>query len=349
MIFLKNDYSEGMHPKVLDAIIASNEEQHIGYGCDTHSINACDLIRKRINKPDADVHLLVGGTQTNLIAISAFLRPFEAVIATNTAHISVHETGAIEASGHKVIEVPSTDGKITVEMIRQAVMTHTDEHMVKPKLVYISNATELGTVYSKSELISISKFCKDNNLFFYIDGARISTALTCDINDITLEEFADLCDAFYIGGTKNGAMFGEALIIINDKLKSYMRFFIKQKGGLLAKGRFLGIQFTTLINNDLFLEIARHTNNMGKLLADGLRKLKFEFLATPQTNMIFILLPKIIHKELSQFCHYETEYTTNEDYIIARFVTSFATPKEDIKSFLNIIEEIKEKTSLAKE
>lgn len=340
MIYLRNDYSEGMHPKILDAIIKTNEEQLTGYGNDEHCLNAMDIIRKRINRPDADVHLLVGGTQTNRVALTAFLRPIDAVISTNLGHIAVHETGSIEASGHKVIEIPCTDAKMTVAMVEQALNSHESEHMVNPRLVYISNATELGTVYTKAEISALWECCKKNNLYFYIDGARLANALTADKCDMTIEEMASMCDAFYIGATKNGCMMGEALVINNDELKANMRFYIKQIGGLLAKGRFLGIQFETLFEDDLYFTISKHTNEMAKLLADGLTKLGWEFVADVDSNMIFMEITKEFHAKLSQYCYYETEPLADLTKVKARFVTSYATPVSDVESFLLVMKNI---------
>lgn len=340
MLFFKNDYTEGAHEKILQAMVETNGEQHIGYGLDTHSENAKNLIKEAIGRPDADVHLIVGGTQTNLIAISSFLRPIEAVIATNLGHISVHETGAIEATGHKVIEMYSEDGILTTQMIEKAVLAHTDEHMVKPKMVYISDSTELGTIYTKQMLKEISEICKKHDLYLFIDGARIGVALTCEQNDLTLNDIANLCDAFYIGGTKSGAMFGEALIILNDDLKKYMRYNIKQKGAMLAKGRFLGIQFETLMKENLLFEISKHANEMAKLLTEIFEKNEIKFVSYPVTNQIFVHIPKEVHEKLQEKCHYEIQGMDN-DYVQARFVTSFATPKEDVEAFAKLLAEIK--------
>ncbi|NMA49897.1 MAG: aminotransferase class I/II-fold pyridoxal phosphate-dependent enzyme, partial [Tissierellia bacterium] len=230
MLYFMNDYSEGAHPRIIEALTKTNMEQHVGYGLDDYCENAKDLIKKRIGQLDVDVHLLVAGTQTNIIAISSFLRPYEAVISTELGHISVHETGAIEATGHKIIEMPSADGLLKPEDIDKACNSHVDEHMVLPRLVYISDATEMGSIYTKAQLEAIRKKCDERGLYLYLDGARLATALTCDDNDLTIKDIAELTDAFYIGGTKNGMLFGEALVIINTKLKPYMRHAIKQRG-----------------------------------------------------------------------------------------------------------------------
>ena len=212
--------------------------------------------------------------------------------------------------------------------------------MVIPKVVYISNATELGTVYTKSELTEISEICKENNLYLYLDGARLSNALTSEKGDLTVEEIANLCDAFYIGGTKNGAMIGEALVICNENLKTYMRYYIKQNGALLAKGRFLGIQFEELMKDDLFLTISKHTNEMARLLTDGFRDLRYKFVAEPESNLIFVILPNEIDAKLSKYCHYEVETAYDENNVEARFVTSWATPKSDVDKFLEILKDL---------
>lgn len=337
MIYLKNDYSEGAHPKILEAFVRTNHEQHIGYGEDDHTKNGANLIKKRFDAPDVDVHFLVGGTQTNRVCMTAFLRPFEAVIATNLGHVSVHETGAIEASGHKVIEMPSTDAKMTVDMIAQAVNDHPDEHMVKPRLVYISNATELGTVYTKKELQALKSCCEANDLLLYIDGARLATAITAQKSDLTLEDIPKLCDAFYIGGTKNGGVFGEAMVIVKDELKSNFRFYMKQNGALLAKGRYLGIQFEEFFTDDLYLKIAKNANDMAQLLTKGLQELNIEFVSEVDSNMIFVRLPHSVHQELSKLAHYEVDFPFGADYVIARFVTSFATPPKDVEALLHTL------------
>jgi len=229
------DYSEGAHPRILDALTRTNLEQKDGYGLDVHCSNAAALIRSEIGREDAEIHFLVGGTQTNFTAISAFLRAHEAVVTVATGHINVHETGAVEATGHKVLTEAAADGKLTPKEIQAALDYHEDEHMVKPKLVYISNSTEIGSIYRKAELVELSRFCRDNNLILYMDGARLGSALASEENDLSLSDIAGLVDAFYIGGTKNGALMGEALVICREELKEDFRYHIKQKGGLLQR------------------------------------------------------------------------------------------------------------------
>lgn len=254
MYSFKNDYSEGAHPRILETLIKTNLEQSEGYGKDVYCEEAKKLIQNKLNNRDLDVHFISGGTQTNLIAISAFLRPYEGVISANTGHIYVNEAGSVEATGHKVIPVNVEDGKLRRDDILLVLSKFNNEHVVKPKLVYISNSTEIGTVYTKSELEELSKVCRENDLLLFMDGARLGSALSCIENDLTLEDISKLTDVFYIGGTKNGALLGEALVICNKDLQEDFRYNLKQRGAMLAKGRLLGIQFIELFKDDLFLK-----------------------------------------------------------------------------------------------
>lgn len=255
MYSFKNDYSEGAHPRILNALIKSNMAQEEGYGYDRHTQSAVSKIKNLIHNQNIDVHLISGGTQTNLTAISAFLKPHEACVSANTGHIAVNETGAIEYTGHKVITIDSNDGKIVPEKIQEVLNSPLNEHVVKPKLVYISNPTELGTIYTKEELKALNEFCKSNNLILYADGARLGCAICAQKSDLNLSDMCNFTDAFFIGGTKNGALLGEALVIKNENLKEDFRYHIKQKGALLAKGRLLGIQFEELFSDNLFLSL----------------------------------------------------------------------------------------------
>ena len=338
MIFFRNDYSEGAHPKILEALMETNMEQTVGYGEDHYCLEAAQMIKDKIEAPHADVHFLVGGTQTNFTALSSFLRPHEAVISSSRGHICVHETGAIEATGHKIIAMPTLDAKITASQIEEAVSYHCDEHMVKPKVVYITNSTELGTLYSKAELEEISATCKKHNLYFYLDGARLASALTAPDSDVTMKDLVELTDAFYIGGTKNGLLFGEALVLINDKLKEDFRYIIKQKGGLLAKGRLLGIQFKTLFEDDLYHQMGKHANDMAELLRNGIADLGYEFFSKSTTNQIFPVFPNELVLELEKICSFEHEGPVDDKQEAIRFVTSWATPKADV---LELLEELK--------
>lgn len=338
MLYFRNDYSEGAHPKVLEALVNTNMEQTLGYGEDDYCLAAAQLIKDKIGAPHTDVHFLVGGTQTNFTALSAFMRPHEAVIAPARGHICVHETGAIEATGHKIIAMPTSDAKLKVSQIDEAVLFHCDEHMVKPKVVYITDSTELGTVYTKSELEEISAKCKEHNLYLYLDGARLASALTAPGCDITMNDLVRLTDAFYIGGTKNGLFFGEAIVIINDNLKEDFRYIIKQKGGLLAKGRLLGVQFKTLFEGDLFYDMARHANDMAEILRNGIAGLGYSFFSNSTTNQIFPIFPKDLVCQLEKICSFEHEGPIDERHEAIRFVTSWATKKDDV---LKLLEELK--------
>ena len=291
MYSFKCDYSEGAHPRILEALVQTNMEQEEGYGLDRYSKEAIELLKEKIMNKDVDIHLLQGGTQTNLIAISAFLKSYEAAIAANTGHILVHETGAIEATGHKVISIPSSDGKINSEDIINVLNDHINEHMVRPKLVYISNPTEIGTIYKKEELKELSDTCKKNNLILYVDGARLGSALMSSTNDLSLSDLATLTDAFYIGATKNGALIGEALIISNENLKDEFRFNIKQRGGLMAKGRVLGIQFLELFRDNLYFELADHANKMAEIINNSIEECGLDVLIPSKTNQIFPIIP----------------------------------------------------------
>lgn len=334
MYSFKNDYSEGAHPRILKALMESNFEQAEGYGEDGYTLKAVELIKQRIGRNDIDIHLLSGGTQTNLIAISAFLRPHEAAIAANTGHILVHETGAIEATGHKIISIEVDDGKLKASVIKAALDLHTDEHMVKPKLVYISNSTEIGSIYHKDELEQISTFCKENNLYLFMDGARLGSALCSEGNDLELSDLVSLVDAFYIGGTKNGALLGEALVICSDPLKEDFRFHMKQKGALLAKGRLLGIQFIELFRDDLFFDLAKHANKMAGLLRNEISKAGFRFLVDSPSNQLFPILPNQLITELQKNYLFHVWSKADDDHSTIRLVTSWATKEEAVLAFI---------------
>ncbi|GGL60761.1 threonine aldolase family protein [Sporolactobacillus putidus] len=341
MYSFKNDYSEGAHPRILNALIESNLEQEEGYGEDSYSLKAIDLLKQKLGRTDVAIHLIPGGTQTNLIAISAFLRPHEAAIAAKTGHINTHETGAIEATGHKVVVAESDEGgKLTPEAVQAVLDAHPDEHMVKPKLVYISDTTEIGSIYTKGELEQLSEFCHAHNLILYMDGARLGSALCSEGNDLELSDLPELVDAFYIGGTKNGALLGEALVICRDALKEDFRYYIKQKGALLAKGRILGIQFLELFGDNLFFDLAAHANKMADRLREGLSEANFGFLADSPSNQIFPILPDILISSLQNNYSFHVWEKVDSDHSAIRLVTSWATKEEAISAFLEDIKEL---------
>ncbi len=335
-----NDYSEGAHPQILKAMMNTNLQQNDGYSLDVHTAHAKELIRLEIKRQDADIHILVGGTQTNLLGISCALRPHQAVICAETGHINVHETGAIEATGHKVLGQKTEDGKLTPAHIQNALDFHTDEHMVQPKMVYISNSTEVGTQYSLQELEDISRFCRQHGLYLFLDGARLGSALTSADNDLTLADIARLTDLFYIGGTKNGALFGEALIISHPDLKPDFRYLIKQRGAMLAKGWLLGIQFEELFQNHLFYDMASHANEMADKLRKGIAACGYSFHWNSRTNQLFPILPNTVMEALKKDFLFSTQLVIDEGHTCIRLVTSWATQPEAVTAFLNTLEKL---------
>ena len=338
MIFLKNDYSLGAHPDVLTALNETNMVLTDGYCEDNYCYGAADTIRELIDCPNADVHFLPGGTLMNLSALAAFLqRPHWSVISADTGHICVHETGAIEATGHKINHVKTSEGKLSPQDIEDVMIFHEDEHYVLPKMIYISDSTETGLVYTKAELQALRDKCDEYGLYIYIDGARMAMALSSDANDLSFKDFARYADAFYIGGTKCGAMFGEALVVINDDFKEDMRFLIKQRGALMAKGRLMGVQFEALFRDNLYLTLGAHADSMAKKLADGIKAKGYEFVIEPQTNMVFVSFPKPMVAELSKKVMFETWPVVTETHQAIRLVTSWGTKEEEIDEFLKLI------------
>ena len=335
MYSFRNDYSEGAHPAVLKALTDTNLEQSRGYGLDAHCAGAADLIRQQCAAPEADVHFLVGGTQTNLLIIHALLRSFESVVAADSGHVNVHETGAIETTGHKVCPVPSPDGKLTPALV-QAVLNGHDgsEHMVHPRLVYISDTTEIGTVYTKAELTALHDFCKKQNLYLFLDGARLGSALTAAGSDLTLPDLAALTDVFTIGGTKNGALFGEAVVLSAGCGRDDFRAYMKQRGAMLAKGRLLGIQFSALMKDGLYFDMARHANEMARLLQSGIAKLGYAFASDSPSNQIFPIFPDALLKKLESLSEFEVNGPAEPGYTCIRLVTSWATPQSAVEQFL---------------
>lgn len=337
MIFLKNDYSLGSHPDVLQALVDTNMTLTDGYSIDPFCKSAADTIRRLTDCPSAYVQFLTGGTQTNQTALAAFLRPHHSVIAASTGHICVHETGAIEATGHKINHVKTPDGKLRPQDIDAVIAEHEDEHFVLPRIVYISNSTETGLIYSKAELLALREACNRHNLLLYIDGARLAMALTAAGNDVAFEDLPKVADAFYIGGTKCGAMFGEALVIVNPALQEDIRYLVKQRGGMLAKGRLLGVQFEALLKDSLYLKLGAHANRLAKKLADGIAAKGYEFAIPPQTNMIFPLFPKETVKELSEKVMFEGWQFSTATHESIRLVTSWGSTDEEIDAFLELI------------
>ena len=336
-INLMNDYNLTAHPLVTLAIQEADGRRFPGYGTDEETAAAIELIRKLTEKPDADVHFLAGGTQTNLTAIGAFLRPHEAVAAAGSAHIFMHETGAIEAAGHKVLTSDSSGGKVDPDGVEAVIKAHTDEHMVKPKLLYISQTTELGTVYSLSELTALRKICDKYGLYFYVDGARLGYALASSACDFSLHDLASLTDAFYIGGTKNGLLFGEALVICNQSLSPDFRYLMKQRGGLLSKGFLLGIQFRAILENGLYLDLAREANEKAAMFTRKLTEAGVPLLLGTVSNQVFPCVGEEVLTRLEERVLFERWHTRSDAGIPIRFVTTWQTTDEEIEAVLELI------------
>ncbi|SEM85372.1 L-threonine aldolase [Chryseobacterium taichungense] len=334
----KNDYSEGCHPHILQALMSSNLDQQAGYGEDQYSLEAKELIKQKIKKSDSEIYFVSGGTQANLIVISSILRPYQCAVSAGTGHILNNETGAIEATGHKVLSINKEDGKLAPDDIIPVLESHSNiPHQVMPKLVYISNSTELGTIYTLKELEDLSKFCKEYDLYLFMDGARLGHGLTAETSDLTLEKVAELTDIFYLGGTKNGALIGEAIIINNKELQQDFAFNIKQKGALLAKGRLLGIQFLELMKNDLYFELARHANQQAMKMKKAMQERGVAFLSDTYTNQIFpILNNHLIEKLFDKFEFYVWK-KIDEDFSAIRLITSWNTGDKPINEFIEII------------
>ena len=338
MIFLKNDYSLGCHPAVLQALIDTNMELHDGYCEDEYCRKAADRIRELVNCLEADVHFLPGGTLMNLTALAAFLlRPHWSVISADSGHICVHETGAIEATGHKINHVKTKDGKLRPQDIEDVLVFHEDEHYVLPKAIYISDSTETGLVYTKEELLALRAVCNKRGLYIYLDGARLPMALSSEKNDVAMTDLPLICDAFYLGGTKCGAMFGEALVIVNDDLKEDMRFLIKQRGALLAKGRLMGVQFDALLEGGRYLDLGDHAVRMATQLAKGIAGKGYEFYVPQETNMVFPMFPKELAEYLATKVMFETYPVVTDTHQCIRLVTSWGTTQEEVKAFLELI------------
>ena len=333
-----DDYSEGCHPNILQAMVDTNMAQQTAYGNDDFSKQAKSLIRSHLGTEDTPIYFIAGGTLANLIIIASALRAHESVIAVTSGHIELRETGAIEATGHKVLTVPPVDGKLTVENLEKVLLSNSHfPHMTRPRMVYISNATETGTVYTKTELQALSTICRENGLLLLLDGARLAAALTANINDLTLKDIAELTDVFWLGGTKVGALIGEAVIIPNRELAVDFDFHIKQRGALLAKGRLLGLQFAELFKDDLLFDLAKSANDLAQMLANAVVDNGYSLAAATESNQIFPILPNVLIERLQeQFEFYVWEKFDEENSVI-RLVTSWATDESQVKLFIDSI------------
>lgn len=342
MIQFQCDYTEGAHPSILKRLEETNFEQTAGYGNDPYCESARSRIKKLCGCEEADVHFLVGGTQANLTVISSALRPYQGVIAAETGHINVHETGAVEATGHKVLALPSGNGKITAEQVRKLYELHWSdadhEHMVQPGMVYISHPTENGTLYSKKELQDLKNTCTGLGLLLFLDGARMGYGIMSGGSDLTLPDIAELTDVFYIGGTKAGALFGEAVVITNPILKKDFRYLLKQHGGMLAKGRLLGIQFDTLFEDGLYFDIAKHAVDLAMRLKEAFLKKGYSLRYDSYTNQQFPIMPVWHIEKLREKYSFAFWEAVDEEYSAVRFCTSWATKEEAVAELIKDIE-----------
>ncbi|MEA4973104.1 MAG: low specificity L-threonine aldolase [Candidatus Metalachnospira sp.] len=341
MIRFNNDYNEGAHENIIKKMTTINLSQICGYGEDEYCREAADIIKNLCKKTNADVHFLVGGTQTNLTVIASALKPYQCAVSASTGHINVHETGAIEATGHKVFSIETDDGKLKAEMIKSAYETHwndeSHEHIAQPKLVYISNPTEIGTIYSKKELEDIYKTCRECNLYLYIDGARLAYGLGSEKNDLDFETIASNCDIFYIGGTKCGALFGEAVVILNDSLKEDFRYMIKQRGGMLAKGWLLGLQFTELLKDGLYIELAKNADRLAAKIKEAVIKEGYPLYSESYTNQQFIIFPDELIEELNKKYALSYQQKYDDTHSVIRICTDWATKEENVDSLIKDI------------
>lgn len=341
MIYFDSDYMEGAHPRILQRLMETNLEKTPGYGCDPYCESAKEKIRKACDSPNAEIYFLVGGTQTNATVIKALLRSYEGVLTADTGHINVHEAGAIETGGHKVLTLPQEFGKISAETVANYMeVFHGDAnraHMVKPGMVYISHPTEYGALYSKEELENLSAVCKKYRLPLFLDGARLGYGLMAEKTDVTLKTIADFCDVFYIGGTKVGALFGEAVVITKPNLIENFFTIIKQQGALLAKGRVLGIQFDTLFSDDLYFEISKHAIDAAEEMKKCFLEKGYQFYFESPTNQQFLILENQKLEQLSQKVSFRIWEALDRNHTVVRFVTSWATQEDDLRQLFELI------------
>lgn len=345
MLYFQNDYHAGCHAEILRRLDRLSQRDFPGYGQDELCGKAADTIRRLCGREDLAVHFLVGGTQTNLTVIAAALRPYQAVIAAQSGHIHVHETGAVEATGHKVLALPSRDGKVTAAQVEQLMESHQSQedpaHEVQPKMVYISYPTELGTLYTRQELEALHRVCRQYGLYLFLDGARLGYGLTAKDCDVTLQDLARLCDVFYIGGTKVGAMFGEAVVIADPELAGDFRYMIKRQGGMLAKSWLLGLQFEALLEDGLYFRIAQKANDQADRIRKTLEEAAIPVLVPGSTNQIFPILPVSTLKNLSQKVLYTDMGPVDETHRAIRLCTSWSTGDEAVEELCRLLEAAK--------
>lgn len=337
-ISFKNDYSEGCHPRILEALTRTNTVQQDGYGADEYCEIAANLIKEKAKAPNSVVHFISGGTQANLLVIAASLRPHQSVIATTTGHIYTNETGAIEASGHKINAIEGINGKLNPDHVQQVLDAHQNKpHVLKQKMVYISHSTEMGTIYNRQELTNLYRFCQQNGLYLFMDGARLGHGIMAKDSDLSIADIAQLTDVFWIGGTKNGALLGEAIVINNPELQTDFAFHIKQRGAMLAKGRILGIQFEELFKDNLYFDLARSANEQAMKIKHAFLENGFEFWAETTTNQIFPILTHTQITQLGQKFAFHHWRKVDDEHSAIRLITSWATPKENVMALVGEI------------
>ena len=336
--FFMNDYGEGAHPLIMQRLMETNMEHTCGYGLDEYSLRAAQVILEQVSNPAAQVHMMAGGTSANVIALSAFMRPYEAVVCAAGGHINVHETGAVEASGHKVLVCESASGKALPEGVRKVCALHGDEHMVHPRVLYISQSTEIGTVYTLAELEALRAVCDECNLLLYIDGARLGSALAAKDCDVTLKDLGRLADAFYIGGTKNGLLFGEAMVICNPALQANFRYMIKNRGGMMAKGRLCGVMFLTAFEHGDYFKWAAHANEMADVIREAMARAGIAQYQPTTSNQVFPVLTKAQRDQLAEDFAFERWEDLDDTHCVIRFVTSWATTLQDVQRLADALE-----------
>ena len=332
-----DDYSEGAHPRILEALLRTNLQQEPGYVMDSFALEAAGFIREKFDVPQADVHFVSSGTHANLAVLSSLLKPYESVIAAESGHINTHEAGAIEATGHKINTVKGVEGKVTPAEIEDVIEEHNFDQMVLPKTVYISQSTELGTVYTHAQLEAVSQKCKARGLYLYVDGARLGAALSSPACDLDPKILATLVDVFYIGGTKNGALIGEAIVIVNPDLNDHFRYNLRQRGGLLAKGRAVSLQFLELFRDDLYFEIARHANELARQMAAGIRDCGYQIFVEAPTNQVFPIFPNTLIECLQKEYGFHVWEKFDAQNSVVRLVTSWATQEQAVLEFLTTL------------
>ena len=341
MIYFESDYTEGAHPKILERLNETNMIQASGYGHDEFCENAKNKIRKTINCPNAQIQFITGGTQTNQIVIDTMLKPFEGVVSAQTGHVNSHEAGAIEYTGHKVIPIPQHEGKIDGTELNDYLETFfsdgNNEHMVFPGMVYISHPTEYGTLYTKNQLTKISSVCRKNNIPLFMDGARLGYGIMAKSSDLSLEDIAELCDVFYIGGTKCGALCGEAVVFTKNNMPQHFENLVKKHGALLAKGRLLGVQFDALFTDNLYLEISKNAIDTAETLKKALKEKGYRFLLDSPTNQQFVILENKFMEELKKSVKFNFWEKYDKDHTVVRFATSWSTKMENIEKLINLL------------